>query len=48
MTTTVMGILGEELMKLLENEDLKASADPGVETNGQYYENLMNISMEVR
>ena len=39
------GHFGRGINEVARKRGLKASADPGVETNGQYYENLMNISM---
>ena len=39
------GHFGRGINEVARKRGLKASADPGVETYGQYYENLMNISM---
>lgn len=39
------GHFGRGINEVARKRGLKASADPGVETDGQYYENLMNISM---
>lgn len=39
------GHFGRGINEVARKRGLKVSADPGVETNGQYYENLMNIPM---
>ena len=39
------GHFGRGINEVARKRGLKASADPGVETYEQYYENLMNISM---